>query len=92
MMQMQEPPWLDGAFHQTQAMARALGVNLTTAGALGLLPNDAPGRMIARCQGCAFSEVCTVWLSECCGAPPRAPDFCVNKEALDRLAAQCGAP
>ncbi len=47
---------IDGAFHQTQAMARTIGVNLTTAIAERQLPADTPAQMIARCQTCAFPK------------------------------------
>lgn len=79
---------IDGAFHQTQAMARTIGVNLTTAIAERQLPADTPAQMIARCQTCAFPEVCTVWLAESRERDGQAPDFCPNGKVLNALAAR----
>ncbi len=78
---------MDAAFWQAQAMARAIGVNLTDALAEGLIDRNRYSDLVARCTLCPHMGECGKWMGSVCATA--APSFCRIKTDLDRM--QTGA-
>ncbi|MEI4472680.1 DUF6455 family protein [Frigidibacter sp. MR17.24] len=66
------------------AMAGALGVDLTERLDAGTLSSEDWAEMVLGCSGCANPEGCGRWLAEHPQAEA-APDYCVNGEELGAM-------
>ena len=75
-------------FWLTQAMAKAVGTNLTEAIAKGLLTREDFAGMVVRCGSCEFSEKCVRWMAETSDETHDAPAYCLNHEAIEALQAK----
>lgn len=67
-----------GAAWRMEAMCAALCVRV---------PRADHAAMAGRCAWCEMGELCRLWRLEGLVEPRRAPDFCLNAEAIGALAA-----
>lgn len=73
------------AYWLTQGMARALGINLSTAIRSGGLSRAGLERLVDRCAQCPHAGECLGWLAHPQGQAPTLPDYCPNRAALGAL-------
>ena len=72
-------------FWLTRSAARAMGVNLSEAMAMGKLSPQGYGQMVTACRACAVVESCTQWLATEAVRQSAAFAGCRNKAALESL-------
>jgi hypothetical protein len=73
------PYWL------TRGMARALGVNLSSALAAGALGRDGLEELVLRCAACGRQAECMPWLGQNAAHAETLPDYCALKAPLEAL-------
>jgi len=73
------------AWGLTQGMARVVGVSLPQAVAQGRMARRDLAALVGRCQSCAHSDACMLWLAQA-GRVAALPGFCPNKAGIEALA------
>ena len=67
-------------------MADTLGVDLAAASLSGKLAPEEYRNAVIRCTGCTQPGACADWIAAHPNGARHAPDYCRNKERLERLA------
>jgi hypothetical protein len=67
-------------------MADTLGVDLAEEAMHGRLGPEDLRSLLVRCTGCGQASACEGWLDAQSGQASLAPDYCRNKDQLERLA------
>ena len=73
-------------FWLTRSVARAMGLSLSEAMAEGHLSANGYADLVTRCRTCPSVAQCEAWLATASGPGQEAPECCMHKELLDRLA------
>lgn len=66
-------------------MVRAMDIDLAGAVRREDLPLAQLGTMLRKCHGCAFADMCTLFLERREGRTSLAPSYCVNRAQLAAL-------
>ncbi|MEL7175994.1 MAG: DUF6455 family protein [Pseudomonadota bacterium] len=74
-------------FWLTLGMAKATGVDLQAALHKTRLTRGDYSAMINRCRTCQHAQTCDALLKEGQGCLETAPDFCLNRDLFEALAA-----
>lgn len=75
-------------FWITQSVARAKGINFSEAMSRGAITRKTYADLVTRCRACPNAEACTARLAQPSSGLADVPDYCLNVEELNRLAAQ----
>ena len=67
-------------------MADAIGVDLEASVQAGKIQPEEIDLQVFNCMGCPSPEACKDWVDAHGGVVKAAPDYCRNKETLERLA------
>lgn len=67
-------------------MAERLGIDLVEATQRGEVSEEALRSVVLTCTGCHQTGDCESWLAEHSGGANETPDYCRNKDLLNRLA------
>lgn len=73
-------------FWLTRSVARVMGVSLSQAMANGDLSARDYGEMITTCRTCPHVAQCQAWLGTPRDGVADAPDHCLNRRVMTRLA------
>lgn len=74
-------------FWLTLGMAKAIGVDFSVALHEKRITREAYSDIINACRGCDHADQCTALLAGAECALSSAPEYCVNREVMGRLAA-----
>lgn len=72
-------------FWLTRSVARCMNLSLTEAMTEGRLSAERYAEMVTKCRAADCSETCAMWLAEQQAKADKAPEFCVNAQALNAL-------
>ncbi len=66
-------------------MADALGVDLGEEAMMGRMRPEDLRSAVLRCTGCSHVDACDTWLTAHPDGATAAPDYCRNKQQLERV-------
>lgn len=72
-------------FWQLRSMAKLAGIDLGEAMREGLINTLDYAEIVTRCRGSACAAPCSQWLAQSADHNGTLPEFCANKDALERL-------